>query len=391
VSTFREGQRVKVTRPGSTFDLWGDVTSVLIFEERGGMYTVQTYLDKGEGPGPWPGPVSTYYGDELKAARGRPALPGTFGGPGAQPGRKPREDAPAAASGDGAILEAIRSALGPVSGTVDAEQVREIVRAELRGIAAPLRIEIQSGEELRPLEGVHHRRFPDLLRLIQSRGHDGHRPNVYLHGPAGTGKTSAAKGVAEALGLSLQVSARILEHYILQGFRDAGGHVVRTPFREVWEHGGVFLFDEIDRSDPSAVLWLNSALANGFASFPDGTVQRHRDAVVIGTGNTLMRGGDAEFSGAVQMDAAAVDRWAYLGWPIDETLEQAISGGNSDWLARVRKVRANVAKRIPGVSITPRATAEGAAMLAQGVPLELVEEAILFRGLTPEQVREVAG
>jgi hypothetical protein len=389
VSDFKEGQRVKIIGGHPSAGLWADVVEIL----PNGGYRCKAYLREGDGPGPWPMDgtldIDRWH---LEAARGRPALPGSFGGPGARPGRKAREASPApAAGGDGVILSAILDAIGgQVTGAVDADAVREIVREELARVAQPVRVELKQGEEVRPLPGVHHRRFPDLLRIIQTRGHDGHRPCVYLHGPAGTGKTSAARGVSEALGLRLEVSARILEHYVLQGFRDAGGQVVRTPFREVWETGGVFLFDEIDRSDPAAVLWLNSALANGFASFPDGTVQRHSDAVIIGTGNTLMRGGDAEFSGAVQMDAAAVDRWAFLGWPVDDALEEAIAGGNRAWLDRVRQVRAKVTDRIPGVSITPRATAEGAAMLAQGVPLELVEEAVLFRGLTPAQVREVA-
>ena len=387
MSDYKEGQRVKIIGGHPNAGLWADVVEIL----PNGVHRCQAYLKEGEGQGPWP-MDGTLDIDRchLQAARGRPALPGSFGGPGARPGRKAKEASPAA-GGDGVILSAILEAIGGnVTGAVDADAVRDIVREELARVAQPVRVELKEGEEVRPLPGVHHRRFPDLLRIIQTRGHDGHRPCVYLHGPAGTGKTSAARGVAEALKLRLEVSARILEHYILQGFRDAGGAVVRTPFREVWEAGGVFLFDEIDRSDPAAVLWLNSALANGFASFPDGTVQRHPDAVIIGTGNTLMRGGDAEFSGAVQMDAAAVDRWSFIGWPVDEALEEAMSGGNREWLERVRKVRAKVTDRIPGVSITPRATAEGAAMLAQGVPLELVEEAVLFRGLTPAQVREVA-
>lgn len=374
---YKVGQRVRWTITGQ----WADIT-----ERDGDLYTIQTYNSTGKGVGPWPGDFALVTADEIESVRGKPALPGTFGGPGARPGRKG-----GGSSGDSvdAVAEALRAALSQRTGTVDVETVRRIVADEIRDKLAPVRIELSRDSEIRPLSGVHHKRTPDLLRVLSCRGADGYRPNIYLHGPAGTGKTSAAVAVAEALGVRLEVSARILESFQLQGFRDAAGNVAGTPFRHVFEHGGVFLLDEMDRSSPDAVLWLNSALANGLASFPDATVKRHPEAVFLATGNTLMRGADAQFNGAQQQDSAAVDRWLFLSWDIDDALEESLARGRVDWLARVRKVRAAVAGRIEGVEITPRATVEGAALLEQGLSQSLVEELVLFRGLTAEQAREV--
>ena len=51
------------------------------------------------------------------------------------------------------------------------------------------------------------------------------------------------------------------------GFIDAQGRIVNTEFRKAYEHGGLFLFDEIDASFPQAILAFNAALANDFMDF----------------------------------------------------------------------------------------------------------------------------
>jgi len=101
--------------------------------------------------------------------------------------------------------------------------------------------------------GLQHKQFPTLLKLCQLRNADGFQYPVWLPGPAGSGKTTAARNVAKALELPFLFTGAVDQPYSLLGFRDAGGNYARTSFREAFENGGVFLWDEVDASNPNAL------------------------------------------------------------------------------------------------------------------------------------------
>jgi hypothetical protein len=66
------------------------------------------------------------------------------------------------------------------------------------------------------------------------------------------------------------------------------------------------------------------------------------------------------------VDEAFVSRFVKLAWPIDEALELATSP-NRDWCLKVQEWRRRKkAKGIRGSAITPRATYNGAALIAAG-------------------------
>ena len=113
-----------------------------------------------------------------------------------------------------------------------------------------------------------HTIFDTLLRSVVCG-------NVALVGPTGCGKTTIAKQVADALELPFYMNGAIQSEYKLTGFVDAKGQYVRTPFREAFEKGGVYLFDEIDASNANVLLQFNAALANNHSDFPDGVIERH--------------------------------------------------------------------------------------------------------------------
>lgn len=308
-------------------------------------------------------------------------------------------DTKAAVSGDAATQ--LAAAIAAIAGqALDASAVKRLVaeatadlRAEiatLRGSAAPLRIVVER-PEVEPRDcGVQHRNFPILLKACNARTPDGHRLNVWLVGPAGSGKTSAASEVSKALGLAFWSNGALASKYELLGFADANSHTHRTPFREAWEHGGVFLWDEIDGSDNNAVLAFNQGLANGVIAFPDGMVPRHVDCVIIAGANSA-NGSTANYNGRIRQDGAFLDRFVYLDWPLDEALERAIAP-DADWCKRVQAVRATVAQRgVQGHLVTPRATLYGAALLAAGLDKATVETLVLRKALSDEQWAQVRG
>ncbi len=174
--------------------------------------------------------------------------------------------------------------------------------------------------------GMQHKAFATLLRLFMALSPDDR--NIWLAGPAGSGKTTAAKMVARAIfgtDESYEFNGAIDTEYKLSGFIDANGRIVSTAFRRVWENGGVYLFDECDASMPGALLAFNAALANGIAAFPDGPIARHPDAYVAAAANTWGFGGDANYVGRAKLDAAFLDRFLTVSWGYDEALERHIA------------------------------------------------------------------
>lgn len=280
---------------------------------------------------------------------------------------------------DSAALAALRALLG-ANATVNPEQVREIVRAELAGLVLPVTVMVSTDKaEPVKLDGVHHKRFPQLLRYMQSGNH------IWLYGPKGTGKTTAAHNAANALGRGFASDGITGEEHKILGYMDAHGRYVSTNFRKAFETGLVYLADELDSWLPPATMALQSALANGFCSFPDGLVKRHESFQFIGAANTAGYGATFEYAGRQKQDGAFLDRLIYLYWEIDEVLEKACAG-NDKWTLYVQDVRRKVqAKGIKGLDVSPRASIFGAKMLAANCTWEEAQEACLKRGMTDEQ------
>jgi hypothetical protein len=113
--------------------------------------------------------------------------------------------------------------------------------------------------------------------MAQARDADGHHVNIFFSGEASSGKTTACKQLAKALERMWYFNGAISMPPEMLGFIDAAGNYRRTPFRDAYEHGGIYTFDEVDRSDPVALLAVNPHLANGVATFPDGQIKRHKD------------------------------------------------------------------------------------------------------------------
>lgn len=280
----------------------------------------------------------------------------------------------------------------------DNASYRAIVDAKLYNFEQELNKRRVVNVEIKPINspkidlGRQHFVFPDLLALCCAAIEDASEPlNVWLYGPAGTGKTTAAKNIATALSkaydrtFDFRALSKLSTEYQVLGYQDASGKYISTHFRDVYENGGVIILDEIDSWSPNAMTALNGALANGYCAFPDKMVTRHPDCIIIAGANTVGSGGTIEYVGRLKQDAASLDRFEMLEWPIDEALEAALTD-NSEWLARVRHVRAMVAaKGIKDVMITPRAAIKGAARIRAGISFEMAEKLFLRRGMTQAQ------
>lgn len=310
-----------------------------------------------------------------------------------QPEFKPEADkADEAEAKPDAALDAFQQMIAKIVAQQVAQQTKAM-RAEMSKLAAELgraaaggttRVELKRPDipETAKL-GLQHKCFPLLLQTCATLDPEGNRMNVWLNGPPGSGKTRAAKEVAKALGLAFYFNGSIQETYKLTGYQDANGKYHTTAFRAAWEHGGIYLFDEIDASNPNAVVELNAALSTGEYTFPDQAlpIVRHKDCVVIAAANTNGAGGNADFNGRIKQDGASLDRFAMIDWPVDEALERALCP-HADWVKRVQSVRRKVAQSgVRGVLITPRASLYGAALLASGISQTDVEAMVLRKGI----------
>lgn len=172
------------------------------------------------------------------------------------------------------------------------------------------------------VKGVLHRDFNKIVAMLA----DGE--SVYLCGPAGTGKSFMAQQLAEVLGLEYWYTSNVMDEVQLKGFIDANGRYHATQFYHAFTEGGVFLLDELDASDECAAILLNNALANGYFDFPTGRATAHKDFHCIAAGNTFGTGADSTYTGRNTIDAATLNRFAFINVNYDPAIELAMANGD---------------------------------------------------------------
>ena len=307
------------------------------------------------------------------------------------------------------IAQAMQAIAGRSKAPVDLEQVRAelderlnqkadlitdrmfALVAEMQDRLPTTRIELKRGEDVKTIEGNHHPEFKTLLQMLSARQTDGYPVNVWIVGPSGSGKTHAAKMVAKAFDLPFHFNGSVSGAHEIMGWRDGGGTYHRTAFREAFEFGGVYLWDEVDSSDNSALLAMNAALGNGICQFPDAQIERHKDCYIIATANTTGLGATADYVGRAKIDGAFLNRFpGELFWDYDEKLEQSICG-NASFAQRVQRARAKA--RAAGIKllITPRHSAAAAAFIAGGMSEDKAALHTYLAKLTPDQRKIVEG
>jgi cobaltochelatase CobS len=274
---------------------------------------------------------------------------------------------------------------------------KEAAEETVTRLMPPREVLIRSGEfgTTTVNVGLQHEKFETLLKACSARDHRGYHLNVWLTGPTASGKTTAAESVAKAMSLPFGSDGSLDSDYKVLGFIDANGNIVSTQFLKIYENGGIYLADEIDNWQASALLSLNAALANGWVASPKGMTPRHKDCVVIAAANTWGLGATSEYVGRSKLDAASLDRFQpKILWPYDTNLERALAvnqagKAGSIWFDIVVAYRSAVAKQGLKIIISPRATFSGLALLASGFTPEEVIEMTLVASLAPEQVRAV--
>lgn len=312
---------------------------------------------------------------------------------------KPGTAAPSVSSDDlmrmieGVVTRSLADAEPPES-TVDPDLVKKLIDEAVAKRVKPTVIEVKlPGKKPTKIEGAHFW-FERLVKVVATG-----QP-VYLWGPAGSGKTTAAVMAAHALKREYEldtfdpstVSSRI------QGWMNAQGKPVHTSFTRCWEGGKVFIADELDNSPGQVQTNFNPALANGHTPLAWGNVPRVAGFQFIGTGNTPGQP-TREFPERRPMSHALKDRLYFIFWPTDRNIMYRSLGmkkvypapdrveetvAPDAWGDYVDRMMDWAAVNAPTLSIGPRAGILGAQMLEAGETPDEVADGLIFRGVDAE-------
>jgi cobaltochelatase CobS len=264
--------------------------------------------------------------------------------------------------------------------TLSKEEIEDLVAEQVIKANTLNKIELKVLDTTKLLsDEARHNLFPDILQSV----HAG--IPAALVGPAGSGKSTVCEQAAKALGLKFYLQNSVSGTHEVAGYLDAHGKYHTTTFRMAFEFGGFMFIDEVDTSDAGALKWLNTAIANGYAMFPDKAdpVLRHPDFRVVIAANTYGTGADRLYVGANQLDASTLDRFVFFDFAYDEKLEMGLTD-NPKWTHRVQRLRKAAVEERARIVISPRATIYGAKLLAAGWNDQVVEDRVIWKGIDPE-------
>ena len=232
--------------------------------------------------------------------------------------------------------------------------------------------------------GFYHEKFSQILTQVQLD------EPIMLIGPAGSGKNVAVSQVAQALGKHMYYTNNASNEFKLTGFIDAGGNYRETEFYRAFKNGGVFFLDELDNSDASSLIVINSALANGYMAFPHETIDRHPDFRIIAAANTWGKGSDLQYVGRNIIDAATLDRFDSIFFDYDRNLEKALYP-NDEVLSFMWSFRDAVSKcKIPHI-VSTRGIEKVYKKEINGIPVMDILTSNVIKNLNQDDINMIIG
>ena len=207
---------------------------------------------------------------------------------------------------------------------------------------------------------------------------------LYMAGPAGSGKTTLAKDLAESMGVPfyfISCTAGMSEAHLL-GRMLFDGTYVPSDFVRAYEEGGVFLFDEIDAADNNTLLVINSALANGKLSIPNrkekAHAERHNNFICICAGNSWGNG-TIQYQGRTALDRAFLDRFAMskLFIDYDADMEKLLSKSFPEVAKSFQEFRGFLASKMIDKVVSTRTVVSAVKDRANGHKIQSIMRAFI--------------
>lgn len=280
----------------------------------------------------------------------------------------------------------------------DLEDEVEALRVKVKDLEqrTPQTVQVKVPErEDVEIDGLVHKAFSKVLAYLVAG------MKVYLHGPAGTGKTSLGTSVAQALGLPCHVASMhdMMDFGDMVGFLSpTTGEAVRSAdaeaLRRMFGEGGVYVEDEIDNGNANTIAGLNNLMLADEFHFPGDAepTKRHPDFYLIAAANTYGTGPTAEYVGRNALDAASLNRFTMVEVDYDENIERTLASAYLDgerldtFLAFCWQAR----KQLDGERIIfgTRNVVESAMLLAAGIGWDDVLTDRLLPGAGEDLVRK---
>lgn len=214
----------------------------------------------------------------------------------------------------------------------------------------------------------------------------------FLVGPAGSGKSTILTQIADAMGLPFYPMSvnSLTSDYNIIGYNDANGRYIPTNFRQAYENGGIFSFEEIDAGNPNVLTVINNAMSQDKYSFPDKIVNKHPKFILAASGNTYGTGTNIKYIGRNPIDAATLDRFVMIYTDYDTKLEDRLCT-NKEWLQWVWAVRGAVNKLDMNIVVGTRAVLHGEKLLNAALPRTAVEQMVVFKGIPTTDIEKIRG
>ena len=185
-----------------------------------------------------------------------------------------------------------------------------------------------------------------VMRIVMwNIAHPGDQKNIMLVGPRGIGKTRMVQEIDKTLN-SLYPEVHALPYMItspqakheVAGYGDAKGDAVRTEFTKGYVSPGITLVEEIDRSEPSALIAMNAATANKIMDTPViGMIEQNPLCTIIATANTAGTGATEEYITANQLDASTRDRYVYIEMEFEDRIANKIARGDKKLVSFIKQ------------------------------------------------------
>ena len=252
--------------------------------------------------------------------------------------------------------------------------------------------EAESSEEETPSPNV---KLTDtekqVLAMITRPQLDGRPNNVYLHGPAGTGKSYMVKRIAEAIGAGYWETGIVNMKEELLGFTDAGGRYVTPECVKILKDGKegkkltIMLFDEFDGMPNGVTLTWNNIFASRRFTTPEGTFNVHPSVRFVATGNTTMDGAD-EFYDRETVDKSVKTRWLFKAVDYDKKVEKKLADADVvEFLQGLRRAKDNCGLDLLVTYREFTALQWSKAIIADGImDKESALESCVFKGLSED-------
>lgn len=268
------------------------------------------------------------------------------------------------------------------------EEIMENIKPMLEefaksGGAAKREIVVKINDLVTKVEGIKHPKYEDVLTYVANH------ENVYLYGPAGSGKNVLCEQIAEALNVPFYYQNTLLTKFDVTGYKNAAGEFEETEFYKAWTGGGLYMLDEADNTTAEAMVTLNAALANGYYAFPGvGRVKCSPKFYCMAAGNTNGQGATDEYCGRYKMDESSRDRFGFVEIYYAPEVEKAIATGHQDVLDFVYELRGICESQRISLICGYRAIAKLVKFYDYN-PASIVNDFIL-KGAEKDTVREIA-